>query len=82
MHVVHTTETGCHTSRLSTVSADFAGQIATAVWLGKLTDETAGEALWSYAIACHRGNRPESASMLDALMAEYRRRREWQDACS
>lgn len=66
---------------LGPVPAEFAGQVATAVWLGKLTDEAAGEALWSYAMACRGGARPAATRMLAALMSEYRRRREWQEAC-
>lgn len=68
--------------RLTRISAEFAGQLATAVWLRKLTDEAAREALWSYAMSCHGGTRPEAMRMLEALTAEYRRRRDWQDACS
>ncbi len=69
-------------SKLSTMAADFAGHIATAVWLGKLSDEAAREALGSYALACYRSRRTPAAGMTEALYSEYRRRREWQDACS
>lgn len=69
-------------NKLSTTAADFAGQIATAVWLGKLTDESAREALVSYAIAYHRARRIPCVRLKDALLSEYRRRRERQDACS
>lgn len=63
------------------LSAEFVGQIATAVRLGKLSDEAAREALWSYAMACHPGARAASERGWAALLSEYRRRREWQDAC-
>ncbi len=81
MHAVNEIEAQCREITLGAVAADFAGQVATAVWLGKLTDEAACEALWSYALACHGGARPASTRMCAALTSEYRRRREWQDAC-
>lgn len=68
-------------SRLTQVAADFAGQIATAVWLRRLTDEAAREALGSYALAC-AATGPARERMGAALLSEYRRRRERQDACS
>lgn len=70
------------TSKLSTVAADFAGQIAIAVWLGKLSDEAAHEALGSFAMACHQARRTSCVRLRDALFCEYKRRRERQDACS
>lgn len=63
------------------VSIEFAGQIATAVWLGKLSDEGAREALWSYAMACHAGARLDAARMLEGLITEYQRRRAGQELC-
>jgi hypothetical protein len=69
-------------SKLNTVAADFAGQIAIAVWLGKLTEEAAHEALGSYAMACHQARRTPCLRLREALVIEYRRRRERQDACS
>jgi hypothetical protein len=69
-------------SKLRTIAAGFAGQIAVAVWLGKLSDEAAREALESYALACHQAKRTPRATMIEALMCEYRRRREGQDMCS
>lgn len=69
-------------TKLSRVAVDFAGQIATAVWLRRLTDEAAREVLWSYAMACNSGRPGRSARMRTALVSEYRRRREGQDACS
>lgn len=81
MHAVNEAQAQCREVTLGIVSAQFTGQVATAVWLGKLTDQAAREALWSYALACNGGARPESTSMWEALMNEYRRRREWQDVC-
>lgn len=69
-------------SKLNSAAADFAGQIAIAVWLGKLTEEAAREALASYAMACHQAKRISCVRLKEALVAEYRRRRERQDACS
>lgn len=69
-------------SKLNDVAAEFAGQIATAVWLSKLTDTAAREVLWSYAMACHHGKRARSMRMRAALVSEYRKRRERQEACS
>lgn len=82
MQIAYETKRRLPAVGLSLIAADFAGQIATAVWLSKLTDAAAREALWSYALACHRGKRWESMGMRAALVAEYRRRRERQDACS
>lgn len=81
MYVVPETTTRAPEIVLGRIPVEFAGQVATAVWLGKLTDEAAGEALWSYAMACHGGARPAATRMLGALVGEYRRRREWQEVC-
>jgi hypothetical protein len=81
MYLVYESEAQSRASRLGSVAAEFAGHIATAVWLGKLTDEAACEALWSYAMACCRGKRYECARMRVDLMAEYRHRRDGQDLC-
>jgi hypothetical protein len=69
-------------AKLSAVATSFAAQIATAVWLRKLSDDAAYEALRSYSLACHRGGSGLSARLRDALVSEYRRRREAQDLCS
>ena len=68
-------------SRLTRVESNFVGQIAAAVWLHRLTDEAAREALVSYAMARHRARRPH-ARLWAALEHEYRRCRERQDLCS
>jgi len=67
--------------QLTKVAADFVGQIATAVWLCRLTDEAAREALGSFALAS-APTRPARDRIGAALLSEYRRRREQQDACS
>ena len=69
-------------SKLSAVASDFAGQIAIAVWLGKMTDDAAREALQSYAMAYRLAKRKPWVGMSDALLTEYRRRREGQEICS
>lgn len=67
--------------RLTRVESNFVGQIAAAVWLRRLSDEAAREALVSYAMARHRGKRVH-ARLWVALEHEYRRCRERQDLCS
>jgi hypothetical protein len=67
---------------LSEVDASFAGQIATAVWIGKLDEEAAREALLSYAIACQLCERTHLIRLREALLAEYRHCRERQDLVS
>lgn len=69
-------------SELSPFESTFAGQIATAVWLGNLTEQAALEALTSYAIACHLRERANSLRLRAALLTEYRRTRERQDLVS
>jgi hypothetical protein len=66
--------------RLTKTESNFAEQIATAVWLRRLTDEAAREALGAYALACH-GRKPAHARLLAALAKEYHRCRERQDLC-
>lgn len=77
----HAAGTAIEACRLTRIESDFARQIATAVWLRKLTDEAAREALGSYALACRRGNRVH-VWVRAALEHEYRRCREGQDLCS
>lgn len=66
---------------LTRVESDFTAQIATAVWLRRLSDEAAREALGSYAIACGHG-KGAHIRLSAALEQEYRRCRERQDMCS
>ncbi len=66
---------------LTRTDSDFAVQIATAVWLHRLTDEAACEALGSYAMARGRA-RGDHGRLWAALEREYRRCRERQDLCS
>ena len=69
-------------SGLVDVDSNFAAQIATAVWLGYLTDAAAREALLSYAIACQLCGRSHLIRLRDALIAEYRLCRERQELVS
>jgi hypothetical protein len=69
------------TGRLTQVEADFALQIATIVWLGRLTEEAALDAIGAYALAGRRG-KPAQALLWAALVAEYLHCRERQDLCS
>ncbi len=75
------TEATSEACRLTRVESDFVGQIAAAVWLYRLTDEAAREALVSYAMARHRGRRVH-ARLRAALEHEYRHCRERQELCS
>jgi hypothetical protein len=77
-HQAEFTVSACELTR---VESDFASQIAAAVWLRRLTDEAAREALGSYAMACHRSEQAR-AGLWAALEDEYRRCRERQDICS
>lgn len=69
-------------TELTALESSYAGQIATAVWLGKLSDEGAREALLSYAIACHLCEGTLVIRLRAALLAEYRHWRERQDLAS
>ena len=66
----------------SNVTTDFVGRIAVAVWLGKLSDDAAREALRAFAAACQRAEPAAGDAVHDALLAEYRHRRDGQDLCS
>ncbi len=70
------------TAALSAIDYRFAGQIATSVWLGYLTDPAAREALLSYAIAKRLCQRGKLLRLRDALLAEYELCRERQDLVS
>jgi hypothetical protein len=67
---------------LAEVDTNFAAQIATAVWIGNLSDDAAREALLSYAIACQLCDRAHLIRFREALLAEYRHCRERQDLVS
>jgi hypothetical protein len=67
---------------LSKTSAEFAGRISVAVWIGRLTDAAAREALGAYAAACHSRERIPCDLLHEAVLAEYCHRREGQDLCS
>ena len=68
--------------RLGKLDSSFAGQIATAVWLGFLSDRAAREAILSYAMACGMTGRLPLIRLRDALLAEYQFCRERQDLVS
>lgn len=67
---------------LDTMTAEFVGRISVAVWIGKLSDETACEVLEAYAAACRQIAEPAAANVHDSILAEYRYRREAQELCS
>lgn len=82
MQLLHEARAPACAGRLGPVAADFAGHIAMAVGLGKLSDEAACEALWSYALARCPGKRCDAAILRADLMAEYRRRRDGLELCN
>lgn len=67
--------------QLTRVESAFVAQIAVSVWLCRLTDEAAREALVSYAMARQRSKRVHNG-LCAALEREYRHCRERQDLCS
>ena len=69
-------------SDLNAVTSDFIRRISVAVWIGKLTDDAACEALEAYASACERAGQTRPDRIHDAILAEYRYRREGHDLCS
>jgi hypothetical protein len=68
-------------SCLTDLEVGFALQVATAAWLGKLTDDAAQDVLGLYALAVRRG-KPARSRLTAALVAEYRHCRERLDLCS
>ena len=69
-------------SDLNTMTSDFVGRISVAVWIGRLSDEAACEALEAYASACRRLGHMSGKGIHEAILAEYRHRREGQELCS
>lgn len=69
-------------SRLNALTSEYIGRISVSVWIGRLTDEAAREALRAYAAACQRIEQAPGGSAAEAVLAEYRRRRDGQDLCS
>ena len=69
-------------SRLTNMTAEYVGRIAVAVWIGRLSDEAAREALGAYAAACQGMEKARPDGLHEAMLAEYRHRREGQDLCS
>jgi hypothetical protein len=68
-------------SGLTDIEVGFALQVATAAWLGKVTDDAARDVLGLYALAVRRGNLAQ-ARLSAALIAEYHGCRERLDLCS
>jgi hypothetical protein len=77
----HESGIGPRAGGLSRLEADFTVQIATAVWLSRLSEDSALEALNAYAIASERGKRAQVRLRVE-LLREFRRCRERQDICS
>jgi len=69
-------------SCLSTMTSKFVGRISVAVWIGRLSDEAAREALSAYAATCREVEASHPARVHEAILAEYRHRRDGQDLCS
>ncbi len=69
-------------SNLTAMTADFIGRISVAVWIGKLSDDAACEALEAFAAACERAGTPRHEHVHETILAEYRYRREGQELCS
>jgi hypothetical protein len=68
--------------RLTNMTSDYVGRIAVAVWIGRLTEDAAREALGAYAAACQGIERARPDGLREAMLAEYRHRREGQELCS
>jgi hypothetical protein len=64
------------------VTAGFIRRLAVAVWIDRITDEAAREALRAYASAIVEGGDTPAASIHEAILAEYRHRRDGQELCS
>lgn len=64
------------------MTSEFVGRLAVAVWIGKLTEDAAREVLRAYSAACRQLEQPAEPGVHEAILAEYRRRREGQDLCS
>jgi hypothetical protein len=64
------------------MTSEFVGRISVAVWIGKLTDDAACEVLEAYAAACTETEAVHPARVHEAILAEYRYRRDGQDLCS
>lgn len=69
-------------SRLNAMTSEYIGRIAVAVWIGKLTDEAAREALGAYAAACRVIEDAQIETVREEILAEYRYRRDGHDLCS
>jgi len=64
------------------MTSEFVGRISVAVWIGKLSDDAACSVLEAYAASCKKlGETPQERAH-EAILAEYRYRRDGQDLCS
>lgn len=68
-------------SSLSTMTSEYVGRIAVAVWIGRLTDEAAREALGVYAAAYQAQCQTHPVDVQEAILAEYLHRRDGHDFC-
>ncbi len=69
-------------SSLNTMTSEFVGLISVAVWIGKLSDEAAREALGAYAAALEQVDESAATCVHEAILAEYRYRRDGQELCN
>ena len=67
---------------LSSLSEEYVGRIAVAVWIGRLTDDAARDALVAYAAASQPLEHASTERILEAMLAIYRHRRDGQELCS
>jgi hypothetical protein len=64
------------------MTSDFVGRISCAVWIGRLTDEAAKQALEAFAVSFQRSGYAQDGNVRDVILAEYKYQRERQDLCS
>lgn len=67
---------------LNEITAGFIRRLAVAVWIDRITDQAAREALRAYASALVESERLSAKSVHEAILAEYRHRRDGQELCS
>jgi hypothetical protein len=66
---------------LNDLTAGFIRRLAVAVWIDRITDQAAREALRAYASALVESERVPAASVHEAILAEYRHRRDGKALC-
>lgn len=67
---------------LNAMASDFVGRISGAVWVGRLSDEAAQQALEAFAAAFQRSGWAQTGNVRQSILTEYRLRREQQDLFS